>query len=71
MTVSKMGKNEPADIATAVACFASPAARQETGQLLVVEGGGPPPLEVPQASAHHAWPFPPRPTARDDGATPR
>jgi NAD(P)-dependent dehydrogenase (short-subunit alcohol dehydrogenase family) len=35
-----LGKNEPVDIATAVAFFASPAARKVTGQLLVVEGGG-------------------------------
>jgi len=35
-----LGKNEPEDIATAVAYFASPAARKVTGQLLVVEGGG-------------------------------
>lgn len=35
-----LGKNEPEDIATAVAYFASPAARRVTGQLLVVEGGG-------------------------------
>jgi meso-butanediol dehydrogenase/(S,S)-butanediol dehydrogenase/diacetyl reductase len=35
-----LGKNDPEDIATAVAYFASPAARKVTGQLLVVEGGG-------------------------------
>lgn len=35
-----LGKNDPEDIATAVAYFASPAARRVTGQLLVVEGGG-------------------------------
>jgi len=35
-----LGKNDPEDIATAVAFFASPAARRVTGQLLVVEGGG-------------------------------
>jgi NAD(P)-dependent dehydrogenase (short-subunit alcohol dehydrogenase family) len=35
-----LGKNDPIDIATAVAYFASPAARKVTGQLLVVEGGG-------------------------------
>ena len=35
-----LGKNEPRDIATAVAYFASPAARKVTGQLLIVEGGG-------------------------------
>ena len=35
-----LGKNEPEDIATAVAFFASPEARRVTGQLLVVEGGG-------------------------------
>ncbi|HSV84658.1 MAG TPA: SDR family NAD(P)-dependent oxidoreductase [Ramlibacter sp.] len=35
-----LGKNEPEDIATAVAYFASPEARRVTGQLLVVEGGG-------------------------------
>jgi NAD(P)-dependent dehydrogenase (short-subunit alcohol dehydrogenase family) len=35
-----LGKNDPVDIATAVAWFASPEARRVTGQLLVVEGGG-------------------------------
>ena len=35
-----LGKNDPEDIATAVAYFASPQARRVTGQLLVVEGGG-------------------------------
>ncbi|SCW90633.1 Enoyl-(Acyl carrier protein) reductase [Sphingobium faniae] len=35
-----LGKNDPVDIATAVAYFASPAARKVTGQMLVVEGGG-------------------------------
>jgi NAD(P)-dependent dehydrogenase (short-subunit alcohol dehydrogenase family) len=35
-----LGKNEPIDIATAVAWFASPEARRVTGQLMVVEGGG-------------------------------
>jgi len=35
-----LGKNDPIDIATAVAFFASPAARRVTGQLMVVEGGG-------------------------------
>lgn len=35
-----LGKNDPIDIATAVAYFACPAARKVTGQLLVVEGGG-------------------------------
>lgn len=35
-----LGKNDPSDIATAVAYFASPQARRVTGQLLVVEGGG-------------------------------
>lgn len=35
-----LGKNDPIDIATAVAYFASPSARRVTGQLLVVEGGG-------------------------------
>ena len=35
-----LGKNDPVDIATAVAYFASPEARRVTGQLLVVEGGG-------------------------------
>ncbi len=35
-----LGKNDPVDIATAVAYFASAAARKVTGQLLVVEGGG-------------------------------
>lgn len=35
-----LGKNDPVDIATAVAYFASPVARRVTGQLLVVEGGG-------------------------------
>jgi NAD(P)-dependent dehydrogenase (short-subunit alcohol dehydrogenase family) len=35
-----LGKNDPIDIATAVAFFASPAARRITGQLLLVEGGG-------------------------------
>ncbi len=35
-----LGKNDPIDIATAVAYFASPAARRVTGQMLVVEGGG-------------------------------
>jgi meso-butanediol dehydrogenase/(S,S)-butanediol dehydrogenase/diacetyl reductase len=35
-----LGKNDPADIATAVAYFASPAARRVTGQFLLVEGGG-------------------------------
>lgn len=35
-----LGKNEPEDIATAVAFFALPSARRVTGQLLLVEGGG-------------------------------
>ncbi|MFM0394914.1 SDR family NAD(P)-dependent oxidoreductase [Paraburkholderia phytofirmans] len=35
-----LGKNDPEDIATAVAFFTSAAARRVTGQLLVVEGGG-------------------------------
>ncbi len=35
-----LGKNEPEDIATAVAYFVSPSARRVTGQLLLVEGGG-------------------------------
>ena len=35
-----LGKNDPIDIATAVAFFASPVTRRVTGQLLVVEGGG-------------------------------
>ena len=35
-----LGKNDPVDIATAVAWFASPEARRVTGQLMVVEGGG-------------------------------
>ncbi|MET0251695.1 MAG: SDR family oxidoreductase [Novosphingobium sp.] len=35
-----LGKNDPADIATAVAYFASPEARKVTGQMIVVEGGG-------------------------------
>lgn len=35
-----LGKNDPVDIATAVAYFASPAARRVTGQMIVVEGGG-------------------------------
>ena len=35
-----LGKNDPVDIATAVAFFASPEARRVTGQLMVVEGGG-------------------------------
>ncbi|VXD04296.1 Enoyl-(Acyl carrier protein) reductase [Pseudomonas sp. 9AZ] len=35
-----LGKNDPVDIATAVAYFASPVARRVTGQMLVVEGGG-------------------------------
>lgn len=35
-----LGKNDPIDIATAVAYFASPTARRVTGQMLVVEGGG-------------------------------
>lgn len=35
-----LGKNDPVDIATAVAWFASPEARRVTGQLLIVEGGG-------------------------------
>mgnify|MGYP003626414152 CR=1 FL=1 len=35
-----LGKNDPEDIATAVAWFASPEARRVTGQMLVVEGGG-------------------------------
>jgi NAD(P)-dependent dehydrogenase (short-subunit alcohol dehydrogenase family) len=35
-----LGKNDPIDIATAVAYFASPAARRVTGQMLVIEGGG-------------------------------
>lgn len=35
-----LGKNDPIDIATAVAYFVSPAARRVTGQMLVVEGGG-------------------------------
>jgi NAD(P)-dependent dehydrogenase (short-subunit alcohol dehydrogenase family) len=35
-----LGKNEPVDIATAVAFFASPEARRVTGQLMLVEGGG-------------------------------
>jgi NAD(P)-dependent dehydrogenase (short-subunit alcohol dehydrogenase family) len=35
-----LGPNDPIDIATAVAFFASPAARTVTGQVLAVEGGG-------------------------------
>jgi len=35
-----LGKNDPVDIATAVAYFTSPAARRVTGQFLLVEGGG-------------------------------
>jgi NAD(P)-dependent dehydrogenase (short-subunit alcohol dehydrogenase family) len=35
-----LGKNDPVDIATAVAFFASPEARKTTGQMIVVEGGG-------------------------------
>lgn len=35
-----LGKNDPEDIATAVAYFASPEARRVTGQMLIVEGGG-------------------------------
>jgi len=35
-----LGKNEPEDIATAVAFFASPDARRITGQLMLVDGGG-------------------------------
>jgi NAD(P)-dependent dehydrogenase (short-subunit alcohol dehydrogenase family) len=35
-----LGKNDPVDIATAVAYFASPEARRVTGQMLLVEGGG-------------------------------
>jgi NAD(P)-dependent dehydrogenase (short-subunit alcohol dehydrogenase family) len=35
-----LGKNDPVDIATAVAYFASPEARKVTGQMIVVEGGG-------------------------------
>ncbi len=35
-----LGKNDPIDIATAVAYFCLPSTRRVTGQLLVVEGGG-------------------------------
>jgi len=35
-----LGKNDPVDIAAAVAFFASPEARRVTGQHLIVEGGG-------------------------------
>lgn len=35
-----LGKNDPEDIATAVAWFASPEAKRVTGQLVIVEGGG-------------------------------
>jgi len=35
-----LGKNDPEDIATAVAFFCLPSTRRVTGQLLVVEGGG-------------------------------
>lgn len=35
-----LGKNDPEDIATAVAWFASPEAKRVTGQMMVVEGGG-------------------------------
>ena len=35
-----LGKNDPIDIATAVAYFVAPATRRVTGQMLVVEGGG-------------------------------
>lgn len=35
-----LGKNDPIDIATTVAFFASPDARRVTGQFILVEGGG-------------------------------
>lgn len=35
-----LGKNDPVDIAKAVAFFAQPSARRITGQHLIVEGGG-------------------------------